>query len=450
MVATMREADLGSRGSEFGAVKLHCDAGHGRRRQLVASSIAVAVIIAGAVLSSCGQDVTDGAPIGSPPTFDREPLTAPEGWEPMAKSPLSGRARPVTAWTGSELLIWRGDGAFSDGGGGEPGRTGGAAYDPHTNSWRAMADSPMPPPPNALGASDYASAWTGRELLVWGGPGPDAAAYNPTMDSWRQIDAGPLRSRTQFASVWTGTELVIAGGAVPLAESVDNPDPAVAQQAAAYDPTTDTWRKLPDLEVRRSAQAVWTGTEILLLADSRDGKGSPGLGFALDPEDTSPSWRRIAEPPLARFDAPPVWTGSEVVAVGAATRSEPDQPNEPATHAGVATYDPADDRWTTAPQPAGLRVDRLLSPTTVWTGREVLLLGAPRFAEPDDEGVEGAAFDPTTRTWRTLPAPALSGRGGMASGWTGTELIIWGGAYYSGYTSEPETDGSRYRPGPGR
>ena len=32
----------------------------------------------------------------------------------MAASPVSGRGGSVSAWTGSELLVWRGDGAFSD------------------------------------------------------------------------------------------------------------------------------------------------------------------------------------------------------------------------------------------------------------------------------------------------------------------------------------------------
>ena len=356
----------------------------------------------------------------------------------------------MSAWTGSELLVWRGDGAFDDGGGGEPGRTDGAAYDPKSRSWRAMADSPMPAQPNALGAADYASAWTGRELLVWGGPGPEAAAYDPQKDSWRPIDPGPLGPRTQFASAWTGTELIIAGGNVPAIDSVDHPDPEVAQRAAAYDPTANSWRELPDTGIRRTAQAVWTGSELLLLADSRDATGTPGLGLALDPDDPSPSWRRIAEPPLARFTAPPVWTGEEVVAVGAATRLNPDQPNDDATRAGVATYDPAHDRWTTAAKPADLPVDDLLSPSAVWSGREVLLLGAPGFAASPDQEVMGAAFDPATATWRPIPKPHLSGRGGMASAWTGTELLMWGGAYYSGYTSEPRAEGASYQPGPGR
>ena len=50
-----------------------------------------------------------------------------------------------------------------------------AGYDPASDTWRPMANSPLPEPENAIGASDYASAWTGSELLVWGGPGPKAA-----------------------------------------------------------------------------------------------------------------------------------------------------------------------------------------------------------------------------------------------------------------------------------
>jgi hypothetical protein len=426
-----------------------------QRRVLAAASVVVAVAsVAGAVLLTAGDDsdrVSSGrASVGPPATFDRDPLTEPEGWLAMADSPLSGRAGPVTAWTGSEMLIWRGDGAFNDGGGGEPGRTDGAAYDPANDSWRPMADSPLPEPGNAIHASDYASAWTGHELLVWGGPGPEAAAYDPETDSWRSIDPGPLGTRNQFAFTWTGTELVIIGGYVPILERDEPFDPEASehQDAAAYDPTTDSWRPLPDTGIRRTGEAVWTGSEVLLLASSADPDGGPALGLALDP--AGGPWRRIAQPPMSRFDAPPVWTGTEVVTAGASVRTDPDVPNQGAAHAGTATYDPATDTWTVIDPPADVRVDRLRAPSALWSGREVLLIGAPGFGGPATEAVRGAAFDPRAGTWRTLPEPGLSNRGAMASVWTGTELIVWGGAYFTGFTSEPQSDGMRYRPGPGR
>ena len=40
---------------------------------------------------------------------------------------------------------------------------------------------------------------------------------------------------------------------------------------------------------------------------------------------------------------------------------------------------------------------------------------------------DGAAYNPTTRAWRQLPAAPISARAGHVAVWTGREMIIWGG-----------------------
>ncbi|MCB0962399.1 MAG: hypothetical protein KDA98_03725 [Acidimicrobiales bacterium] len=197
------------------------------------------LLLAVTVGSGCSDDGAGGAErpeaIGTSTTLTREALTDPEGWSAMGDSPLQGRANAVTAWTGTELLVWRGNGAFNDGGGGEPARTDGAAYDPATDEWRPMAESPLPPAGNILSASSYASAWTGTELLVWGGPGPAAAAYDPATDRWRRIGPGPLGTRNQFGHTWTGTELVVYGGAT---RSATRTSPTTRARSTTGPPTT--------------------------------------------------------------------------------------------------------------------------------------------------------------------------------------------------------------------
>lgn len=49
-----------------------------------------------------------------------------------------------------------------------------------------------------------------------------------------------------------------------------------------------------------------------------------------------------------------------------------------------------------------------------------------------------------------LPDSGLVTRGGSSTTWTGTELLLWGGAAYTGYTSHPYADGARYQLGAGR
>lgn len=85
----------------------------------------------------------------------------------------------AAAWTGSRLVVW----------GGELGRKAlvvsrtGSAFDPVANRWSPLPDAPI------AGRLDPVSAWTGHELIVWGGLGvsagrepkhfTDGAAFTP-------------------------------------------------------------------------------------------------------------------------------------------------------------------------------------------------------------------------------------------------------------------------------
>jgi N-acetylneuraminic acid mutarotase len=63
----------------------------------------------------------------------------------------------------------------------------------------------------------------------------------------------------------------------------------------------------------------------------------------------------------------------------------------------------------------------------VWTGNEAWVFGG--FDRRDTAAIGDAfAWDPATRTWRTLPSSGAPGaRAGAASVWTGGAWIIWGG-----------------------
>jgi hypothetical protein len=105
----------------------------------------------------------------------------------------------------------------------------GAAYDPAEDAWREL-----PPAPYALERAH--AVWTGREMIVYGmrEPSPHPAeglAYDPTRDSWREIAPFVLSPQASMV-VWTGREMVAWDYEL---------------QAGAYDPASNTWRRLPDL-----------------------------------------------------------------------------------------------------------------------------------------------------------------------------------------------------------
>ena len=297
--------------------------------------------------------------------------TAPgraEAWARIPDAPINPGLGTTATWTGRELIVI---GGMPSGKVEEAGMTAAAAaYDPATNRWRKL-----PPPPGA-GRSLHAVAWTGTELIVWGGRRPgdygaDGAAYDPAADAWRPLPAAPIDGRWAATVVWTGKEVIIWGGnggrptdqALARREGYDTD----RGDGAAYDPATNRWRALaPSPLSPRIAAGVWTGNELLIVAGSRDdeGGGSPvSDAAAYDP--ATDTWRRLTSPrPPAggRYQGPKLWTGHELLVAG--------------DHNGRArweAYQPTTDTWRVLPSPP--RVDNH-GPSAAWTGREMLLWGA--------------------------------------------------------------------------
>ena len=169
--------------------------------------------------------------------FAFEPTTS--RWRELPPSPLSARRNAPIVWTGREAIIASGvDGRA--GTGFETPAPGTAAYEPATNTWRAIAD------PGDLAAGDYLvnkALWTGTEVVVWGERGAtDNAiwvAYKPITDTWRELAPPPvmaLGERLAWAVHNTGK--VIALGYLG--------------HAAALDLASNQWQQLPDFLDRKS------------------------------------------------------------------------------------------------------------------------------------------------------------------------------------------------------
>jgi hypothetical protein len=245
------------------------------------------------------------------------------GWTRLAPPP-DYRCCAATAWTGSELLVWSGYEytGFSD----EVADPGGFRFDPISGRTRAMAPSPLDP------RSVPASAWTGDELLVWGGQDPggppfydDGAAYDPATDTWRLLPPSPLSARVPL-SVWTGSQWILWGTGV---RRDDRP-----LDGAAYDPASNTWRSIASGPIELTdATATWTGTEMIVFGAALHGGNQPesptAIAAAYDPR--ADSWRTLRPSPLDTNSNTAVWNGSELVALDY-------------DHASAA-YDPQTDTW---------------------------------------------------------------------------------------------------------
>ena len=85
--------------------------------------------------------------------------------------------------------------------------------------------------------------------------------------------------------------------------------------------------------------------------------------------------------------------------------------------------------------------------SVLWTGTELLVWGGASGTEDDQLHADGVAYDPATGRWRLLPAAPLSPRVGQAAVWTGSEMVVWGGRVQQGPdSSEVTADGAAYDP----
>jgi hypothetical protein len=153
-------------------------------------------------------------------------------------------------------------------------------------------------------------------------------------------------------------------------------------------------------------------------------------------------WSELPAPPEVRRDAAIAWTGSKLIQWGGYVYVESSW-ERPASHEG-SIYDAASGRWeqmATGPLPARSAA------ASAWTGDEFLIWGGatgdccvPSEMYLDD----GAAYDPTARTWRPLPEAPIAARAPL-SVWTGHELVVWGSTdrtlrYRDGAAYDPSTN----------
>jgi hypothetical protein len=238
---------------------------------------------------------------------------------------------------------------------------------------------------------------------------------------WEQLPRPPandvLRGPELGSAVWTGTELIL------LAEFAYSPPihSETPPEGLAYNPATGRWRTLPEPPPDQAIEGgsvgtVWTGKEVILLS-------ATGAPLAYDPDANT--WRRFARPPTGFIshaaDPAPVWTGAEVLVWDSSNID--DTSGKWIDGGRGAAYNPATDRWRPLPRsPLSTRTWSIQA----WTGKQLLVISGSCGGAGQIRCQDGAAYDPAANTW--TPIPALAGGAiapEAAAAWTGSELIIW-------------------------
>lgn len=296
-------------------------------------------------------------------------------WRVLPASGLQPRASHVSAWTGTEWMIWGGNTDSAS-------LFDGALYKPSTNSWRPVSNSGAPQFPAAT------ALWIGSEVLVRGGGevNPEAGArYNPATDNWSSIATAPFSTGSHAA--WTGSEALYPLGL----------------HGGRYRPATDSWLPIYPVPARTPRRNLspgvigFTGTELLVWGGTASPPAPPlgGDRFNL----VTASWSPISTvgAPAQRGQANSAWTGTAWLIQGG-------------SNAAGGRYNPATDSW----QP----MSRVGEPgtslaSTVWTGSEFILW----------YGTTGAKYRPATDRWVPMRLAGAPRRGSIA--WLGSRMMAW-------------------------
>ncbi len=348
-------------------------------------------------------------------------------WTTIPAAPLEARVAVSVVWAGDELVVW--------GGRGEPsGRleNDGAAYNRATRTWRKLPPSPLTPRTGAL------ALWTGTDVVFWGGiqvlrprvphpPSVAAAAYRPSTDTWRSLGSAPLTPTHTPLGAWTGDRVVLFSGL----------------DAASYDPATNKWLLLPSalapprlrgwrVYPRGWQFAVANGPGRFLASAGwyATGTGAQAhTGYEREPAARSGSellqYDEVANHWTRVLSGPPGYVPIEAFKLD----------HRLVVLGATESFGPTGGNYATASYDLLARTTRLVSPDgfgqlpgfSAWSG-------AALFTCSKCDAIENsstAVYDPTTSASRMLPHPPL-GRWGSyfyptsTPVWTGTSVLVFG------------------------
>ena len=382
-----------------------------------------------------------------------------------------GRYLHTAVWTGSEMIVWGGfhqiSGSLSNGG----------RYDPSSDSWTATNTSGAP-----SSRVDHTAVWTGMDMIIWGGNAGSntntGSSYNPLVDAWTPLTTTNAPSaRGGPKAVWTGSEMIVWGG------YDNNPQLTLLNTGGRYDVSSGSWTATSTVNAppgRSEHSAIWTGSEMIIIAGSTSSIDNPASGGRYDPSNDTWVSTRISDVPQARSNHTIVWTGTEMIVWGGSHQVS-------GSLSSGGRYDPAIDNWTptteiNAPEArvfhsavfTGVEMiiwggfansvflssggryntftntwtatqtnnapDGRLRHTAVWADDQMIVWGGQ---SAQGHPINGGRYDPSTDSWTgTNTNNAPSGREFHTAIWAGTEMIVWGGGdFFTNFSS-----GGKYNP----
>jgi hypothetical protein len=309
---------------------------------------------------SCGSDVVVMPPAAAASGGGNDGSTAEpsgkcagkEGWTSVA-SPLQDLV--VGRWTGTELILW---GASS---------MSGFGFDTDTSTWRQIATIPS----GDYGGPLWFSAVSAGRFFVWNHA--KGGAYDWLADSWRPVPGMGGQLRNDFpsrAAIGTPTHVVYLGKTVWGGTA-----------NMTYEVADDVWRTMPEdsAPTALNPAAVWAKDELIVWGGWSAPRRATNTGGRFSFSNWT--WK-----PMSSANAPdpaghPVaaWTGNRVFVWG----------RGPGAVADGGLYDPVHDLWTPVSHKGAPQEEPAFA---VWTGRQVIVIGA----DPRSRGIYTPTTDTWT------------------------------------------------------
>ncbi len=254
------------------------------RGPVVLAAAACLVVLAAAAVALAGDGGSPDRDLAADRTGEAE-----VGVVPLTDGPFVSRQGHVAARVGDEVIIWGGQDNIQSSSTADTGpqRDDGAAYDLHTGTWRVIAASPLSAREGA-----HSTVFAG-EMYVVGGIRrgsrglKDAAAYDPSADRWRRLPDVPVECLVDLAP--------IASGVLALGQCAKN-DPAEEDppiEAVVYDPATDRWSTVTAPPVQ------WLG---LMVANDGQVVVEDGASHHLFAYDAATGgWNDLGAPPIRDY-----------------------------------------------------------------------------------------------------------------------------------------------------
>lgn len=213
--------------------------------------------------------------------------------------------------------------------------------------------------------------------------------------------------RSGHQAVWTGTDMLVIGG-------------SPVNIGLRYNLASNLWTpmNMTNAPSIGGAVAVWSGSRLIVFDAAHNAGGSYN--------PSSDSWQTMSTANMPTEAASAVWTGTYMVVWGRTPLL--DVSGNVTNTGGGARYNPTSDTWSAISQ-----VNNPLarnSYSSIWSGSEMIVYGG----ESDFSSFvgtfftfknDGGRYNPTSDTW--TPITISSGRAGHSAVWTGSRMIVWGG-----------------------